>query len=147
MQPLAIADELRRVGAIEEVDGKLRMTTRGYVPSSDPESAIDILGLDTAELMETIDQNMRAGAGDKLFQLKVLSDLVPVKYVAEFNAYSRRLVRPVFEELDRWLAERDLKQDCPGTDERAVVGLGIYQINRAAQRSAATEPDEGESVS
>ncbi len=136
MQPLAIADELRRVGAIEDVDGKLRMTTRGYVPSSDPESAIDILGLDTAELMETIDQNMRAGAGDKLFQLKVISDNVPLKYVAEFNAYSRRLARPVLEELNRWLAERDLKRDWSGTDERAVVGLGIYQINRAAQRPA-----------
>jgi hypothetical protein len=144
MQPLAIADELRRVGAIEDVDGKLRMTTRGYVPSSDPESVVDILGMDTAELMETIDHNMRAGADDKLFQLKVLSDNVPVKYVAEFNAYSRRLARPVLEELNRWLAERDLKRDWSGTDERAVVGLGVYQINRAAQRPAATEPDEGE---
>lgn len=144
MQPLAIADELRRVGAIEDVEGKLRMTTRGYVPSSDPESVVDILGMDTAELMETIDHNMRAAADDKLFQLKVLSDNVPVKYVAEFNAYSRRLARPVLEELNRWLAERDLKRDWSGTDERAVVGLGVYQINRAAQRPAATEPNEAE---
>ncbi len=144
MQPLAIADELRRVGAIEDVDGKLRMTTRGYVPSSDPETVVDILGMDTAELMETIDHNMRAGVDDKLFQLKVLSDNVPVKYVAEFNAYSRRLARPVLEELNRWLAERDLKRDWSGSDERAVLGLGIYQINRSAQRPAATQPDEGD---
>ena len=141
MQPLAIADELRRVGAIEDVDGKLRMTTRGYVPSSDPESVVDILGMDTAELMETIDHNLRAGVDDKLFQRKVLSDNVSVKHVAEFNAYSRRLVRPVLEELDRWLAERDLKRDQPGADEQAVVGLGIYQINRSVQRPADDEAE------
>lgn len=144
MPPLAIADELRRVGAIEDADGKLRMTTQGYVPSSDPESVVDILGMDTAELMETIDHNMRAAADDKLFQLKVLSDNVPVKHVAEFNAYSRRLARPVLEELNRWLAERDLKRDWSGSDERAVLGLGIYQINRSARRPAAKEPVAGE---
>jgi hypothetical protein len=137
MQPRAITDELLRVGAVELIDGKLRMTTRGYVPSSDPESVADILGIDTAELIETIDHNMRAE--DKLMQLKVLSTNVPAEHVGEFNAYSRRLSRPVLEELNRWLAERDLRQDWSGDDDRFVLGLGVYQINRRAERPAAPE--------
>ncbi|MCZ6657652.1 MAG: DUF6502 family protein [Gammaproteobacteria bacterium] len=142
MYPRSVADELLRTGAIEEVGGKLRMTKRGYVPSADPERIIDILGLDTAELMETIDHNLQAGEDDeRLFQLKVLSDNVPVEYLDEFNAYSRRLSRPVLEELSRWLAERDRGQDWSGDDERVEVGLGIYQINRAARGRNRDEPD------
>ena len=141
MQPMAIADELQRVGAVEMTEGKLRMTTRGYVPSEDPESVVEILGIDTAEFIETVDHNMQAPPDEKLFQLKVLSDNVPVKYVDEFNAYSRRLSRPVLEELNRWLAERDLKQDWSGEDDRAVLGLGIFQINRPAERPIANEED------
>jgi hypothetical protein len=48
----------------------------------------------------------------------------------------------VLEELNRWLAERDLRRDWSGDDDRAVLGLGIYQINRPAERPAASEPDE-----
>ncbi len=142
MYPRSVADELLRLGAIEEVGGKLRMTKRGYVPAADPERIIDILGLDSAELMETIDHNLQATADDaRLFQLKVLSDNVPVEYLDEFNAYSRRLSRPVLEELSRWLAERDRGQDWSGDDERVEVGLGIYQINRAARGRNRVEPD------
>lgn len=142
MQPRAIADELLRVGSIEEVDGRLRMTTRGYVPAGDPESVAEILGIDTAEFIETVDHNMQSESDDKLFQLKVLSDNVPEKYVDEFNAYSRRLSRPVLEELNRWLADRDMRRDWSGEDDRAVLGLGIYQINRPAERPSTGEEDE-----
>lgn len=141
MQPRAIADELLRVGAVEEVSGLLRMTTRGYVPSGDPETVAEILGIDTAEFIETVDHNMTADSDEKLFQLKVLSDNVPAEYVDEFNAYSRRLSRPVLEELNRWLAERDLKQDWSGDDNRFVLGLGIYQINRRADHPRAEDRD------
>ena len=144
MQPRAIADELLRVGAVETVDGKLRMITRGYVPAGDPGSTAEILGIDTAEFIETIDHNMQAKSDEKLFQLKVLSDNIPAKYNDEFNAYSRRLARPVLEELNRWLAERDLEEDWSGNDDRAVLGLGIYQINRTAQRPAPGEEESKE---
>jgi hypothetical protein len=137
MQPWAVADELLRVDAIEEVDGRLRMTTRGYVPSNDPEAVIsEILGLDTAELIETIDHNLQAGPDDKLFQLKVLATNMRAEDVAAFNDYSRRLARPVIDELSRWLAERDLGGDWSGDDERFALGLGIFQINRVAERPA-----------
>ena len=70
MQPWAIADELIRVGAVEMIDGKLRMTTRGYVPAEDPESVAEILGIDTAEFIETVDHTGKGGdsthQGEKL---------------------------------------------------------------------------------
>lgn len=145
MRPRAVADELLRLGAVEEVEGKLRMTSRGYVPGADPERVIDILGVDTAELMETIDHNLQHGKSDRLMQLKVLSDNVPAEHVDEFNAYSARLSRNVLEELSRWLAARDQGRDWSGSDERVVLGLGVYQINRVARRAtddAGQHPEE-----
>jgi hypothetical protein len=140
MRPRAVADELLRIGAIEAVDGKLRMTARGYVPGADAERIIEILGMDTAEFMEAIDHNLLADPDDRLVQLKVLSDNVPARYQAEFNAYSGRLTRNLLEELARWLSERDHGSDWSGDDERVVLGLGVYQINRNARREG--EPSE-----
>ena len=143
MYPRSIADELLRLGAIEEVDGKLRMTHRGYVPGSDPERLVEIFGIDTSELMETIDHNLQAATDEeRLFQLKVLSDNVPVEHLDEFNAYSSRLARPVLEELAHWLSERDKGRDWSGEDQRVQVGLGIFQINREARRPASPAGNE-----
>jgi hypothetical protein len=144
MRPRSVADELLRLGAIEEVDGLLRMTSRGYVPAGDPERIIDILGVDTSELMETIDHNLQARGKDTLVQLKVLSDNVPAAYLKEFNAYSARMSRNLLEELSRWLSERDKGRDWSGDDERVVLGLGIYQINRPAPRAGQETPPDGE---
>jgi len=130
------------MGAVEEIDGRLRMTSRGYVPASDPERIIDILGMDTAELMETIDHNLQANGADTLVQLKVLSDNVPAEHLKAFNAYSARLSRNLLEELSRWLSERDKGRDWSGDDERVVLGLGVYQINRVARKAGQTTPRE-----
>ena len=135
MYPRSIADELLRLGAVEEVDGRLRMTTRGYVPGADPERIVDILGIDTSEFIETIDQNLQSAAdAERMLQLKVLCDNLPAEHFDEFNRYSTRLSRPVLEELARWLSERDKGTDWSGDDERLQVGLGIYQIRRSAHR-------------
>jgi hypothetical protein len=135
MYPRSVADELLRLGAIEEVDGRLRMTNRGYVPGADPEMIIDILGIDAAEFIETVDHNLQADSdAERLLQLKVLCDNLPAEHLEAFNRYSTRLSRPVLEELSRWLSERDKGRDWSGDDERMQVGLGIFQINRPARR-------------
>lgn len=144
MRPRSVADELLRMGAIEEVDGHFRMTSRGYVPAADPERIIDILGVDTSEFMETVDHNLQAQGEDTLVQLKVLSDNVPAEYLKEFNALSARMSRNVLEELSRWLSERDKGRDWSGEDERVVLGLGIYQINRTAREAGKESPSDGE---
>ena len=135
MYPRSVADELLRLGAIEVVNDKLRMTNRGYVPGADPEMILDILGIDTSEFIETVDHNLQAASdAERLLQLKVLCDNLPAEHLEEFNRYSTRLSRPVLEELARWLSERDKGRDWSGDDERMQVGLGIFQINRKARR-------------
>ena len=142
MYPRSVADELLRLGAIETVDGLLRLSNRGYAPDADPAAMIDILGMDTAELMETIDHNIQVTADDKLLQAKVLADNLPAEHLAAFNQYSKRLAMQNFDDLIRWLNAHDAGKDNSGSDARFAVGLGIYQINRQVRK--AHHSDEGE---
>lgn len=142
MYPRSIADELLRLGAIEEQDGKLRMSNRGYAPDADPATMVDILGMDTAELVETIDHNILANPEDKLLQAKVLADNLPEEHLQAFNDYSRRISMNAFDDVIRWLNEHDAGKDKGGKDARYSVGLGIFQINRLARPAKA--PDQGD---
>lgn len=143
MYPRAIADELLRLGAIQEIDGKLRMTSRGYVPVADQARMLDILGVDTAELIETIDHNLQASGDDRRLQLKVIANNLPESAFAEFDRYSKRIARNAVEEIARWLGERDLGKDDSGSDRRLAVGVGVYQIVHTSREGASQgEHDE-----
>ena len=134
MQPRAIADELVRNGALAIVDGRYRMQRRGYVPLDDPSAVIDILGTDTAEMIETIDYNIQSEE-EKLLQAKVLAENLPEAELEEFKTYSKRLARHLLEELTHWLKARDEGSDFSGERARYEVGLGLYHIIRIAKES------------
>lgn len=139
MKARAMADELLAAGAIEEVDGRLRMTSRGYVPGTDPASLITVLGTDPVQLIETIDFNMRHE--EKRYQRKVEYDNVPAEAAPEFRALSARLSQHVLEELDRWLAQRDLGRKV-SKEPTVSLGLAIYQVQGPSRGSPTGSEDE-----
>lgn len=144
MQPRAVADELLRVQAIEEVDGRLRMRRHGYEPAGDPEAKIDMLGTDACEFIETIDHNVQSDTDDSLLQAKVLYDNIPTEHVAEFRALSRRLSRNLITELNHWLSNRDRGTEPVEPAERTTLGLGVYQIHRTGALDSASNYDRTE---
>lgn len=150
MYPRSVADELLRLGAIVEVEGKLRMSKRGYVPSADPALMIDILGMDVSEFIETIDYNLQSGRDNRLLQIKVLASNLPEEHLAEFNVFSKRLSLHTIDEITRWLSAHDAGKDDTGTDARYAAGIGIFQINtlrraHQAQAGATSRKKKGKS--
>lgn len=143
MQPRAIADELIRNGALVVVDDKYRMQRRGYVPLDDPSAMIDMLGTDSAELIETIDHNIQS-QDDKLLQAKVLAENLPQEHVEEFVTYSKRLARHTLDELTHWLVERDKGEEVGVAEGRFEVGLGLYHIVREVREANESPPVSGE---
>ncbi len=139
MQPRAVADELLRVGAVEETPSGFRMTRRGYEPTEDQQALIDMLGTDAAELLVTLDHNVHADASSRLLQGKVSYDNIHPDDVAEFLALSKRQARNLLEELNHWLAERDRGPlaDNPEYSSEApyTLGLGVYQIRIPTQEN------------
>jgi hypothetical protein len=141
MKPRAMADELIASGAIEIVGRRLRMSARGYLPGSAPAEMVAILGTDPAQLIETIDHNMQSS--ERRYQRKVEYDNVPAEYAQEFRALSARLGQHVLEELDRWLAARDLgRKSSP--DATLTLGVGIFQIEQAGRNSGRDSPNRKE---
>lgn len=143
MYPRAVADELLRLDAIEEVGGAYRLSSRGYAPNADPSAMVDILGTDTSELIETIDHNLQADADQKLLQAKVLANNLPGVHLDAFNEYSKRVMLNAIEEITHWLNEHDAGKDYSGHDERFAAGMGFFQINRVV-REGDDSPDDGE---
>jgi len=146
MYPRPVADELLRLGAIEEVGGKLRMSSRGYAPNSDPAAMVDILGMDTAELVETIDHNIQADADQTLMQAKVLANNLPAKHLKAFNEFSKRVCLNALNEIAHWLNDHDAGKDQGGTDARFSAGVGMFQINRLSRPERVTNPERAEDV-
>jgi hypothetical protein len=135
MKPRAMADELLASGAIENSGGRLRLSARGYVPGADTGDLIAMLGTDTAQLIDTIDHNLRNP--DKRYQRKVEYINVSREHAAEFRELSARLSQHLLEELDRWLASRGA-QGTTLREPTMTLGLGIFQIEESGGNGTAT---------
>jgi len=124
----AILDELRRVGAVERTaDDEVRLLARAYIPVAGDEEKLEILGTDTACLIETIDHNLRAEAGKAFFQRKTMYDNLPEEAIEELRKDIAIRAQKFLEQADRKMAERDrdATPKSAGTGRRRA-GIGIF---------------------
>lgn len=143
--PRAVLDELLRAGAAALTgDGKVRLIERAYVPHTGEEAKLSILGSDVADLITTIDVNLRGGEGAPRFQRKVAYDNVPVEAVDSFRQLSAKGGQRLLERLDRHLAEQDRDSNArvEGTGRRRV-GLGIYYFEEDLEQGPGGDEEEG----
>ncbi len=123
----AVLDELQRVGIVERTpDGSIRLLERSYIPKTGDIDKIAILGVDTSDLVATIDHNI-CRPDDPLFQRKVSYDNLPSEALPELRRLAGEQGQALLENLDRWLSERDrdVNPDVSGTG-RKRAGVGIY---------------------
>ncbi len=128
MPPRAVLDELMRNGLVErEVDGKLRLIQRVYIPKSGEIEKLGILGTDVAGLIATIDHNIQVGAKDPYFQRKVYYDNLSEEAVAELRLLIAERSQVQLEFINHWMAQRDrdVNPQAGGTGRKAA-GIGIY---------------------
>jgi hypothetical protein len=131
----AVLDELLRNGLVERLaDGKLRLLTRAYVPRTEEREKLSILGTDVADLVHTIDHNLRNGEAEALFQRKVAYDNLPEEILPQLKAFTRERAQAFLEETDRWLSQhdRDVNPSVQGTG-RKRGGIGIYYFEEDVQ--------------
>ena len=118
----AMLNLLESSNCVEIKDGLVHLVRNAYVPGSDPEEIIRILGKDTNELINTIDHNLTTDEESKWFQRKVSNPRVPIDALPAFKEFSRKRSQALLEELDTWLSQNEADK---GTDSH-YVSLSVY---------------------
>jgi hypothetical protein len=124
----AILDELDADGSIERLgDNRVRLIHRAYLPKADESMKLNILGVDTAFLIDTIEHNLNVEHQSPRFQRKVLYDNLPTEALPKFRRLSSQAAQGLLEKLDKWLSghDRDVNPKAGGTG-RNTAGIGIY---------------------
>lgn len=134
----AVLDELVRVGAVQQrEDQRVELVSRGYVPLHSAPDKLAILGVDVADLIDTIDHNIQHGAEDPRFQRKVMYHAIPATALPGFRRLSASQAQALLERLDRWLQEHDTDLPTDGSGApRVRVGMGIYYFEEPAAPAA-----------
>jgi Family of unknown function (DUF6502) len=123
----AVLDELLRVGIVERTEnGKIRLLARSYIPKTGDVDKIAILGVDTSDLVGTIDHNLCQPEAP-FFQRKVCYDNLPEDVIPELKALAADQAQALLENLDRWMSgrDRDVNPQLHGKG-RVRAGVGIY---------------------
>lgn len=124
----AILDELLRVRAVEQLeDGRIRLLARSYVPVEGEVEKLEILGSDVADLIATIDWNLRCPPADAYYQRKVQYDNLPAEVMPTLHTLAGERAQALIEQLDLWMAgrDRDVNPTVQGTGRKRAM-LGIY---------------------
>jgi hypothetical protein len=127
----AILDELVRVGAVGLTDqDRVTLLARAYIPQADAREKLAILGTDVADLINTIDRNLRGDPQGPLFQRKVAYDNLPSEAVQAFKQLCAVKNQELLEEFDQFLSshDRDLNPAAEG-EGRWRAGVGIYYFD------------------
>ena len=118
----AMLNLLESSACVERKDGLVHLVRNAYVPGSDPEEIIRILGNDTSELINTIDHNLTADDASRWFQRKVSNPRVPTAALPAFKDFSRKRSQALLEELDTWLSQNEADDE---TYSR-YVSMSVY---------------------
>ena len=130
----AVLDEMLRVGAVRRHgDQRLELVARAYVPVADESEKLAILGSDVADLITTIDHNIRQDPLGPRFQRKVMYRNFPASQLPAFRTLSAAHSQELLEKFDRWLSDHAEADDAQGggaTQHAAPapmrLGVGIY---------------------
>lgn len=137
LTPRAVLDELIQAGVVAvDVERRVVMKTRSYVPGQDATQIMKILGTDVGDLAETIAWNLGAPPGESRFQMKVSYDNLPEETLEAFHRLTSDRGHELLVEFDQWLRQHD--RDSNPTSKgsgRARAGVGIYYFQSTGEES------------
>jgi len=125
--PKAMLDLLLNAECIKVVDNKVHLIKQAYVPGKDSAAIIRILGVDSSELLNTIDHNLIDEDNNKRYQRKVSSALLNENALNEFKELSNKESQALLERLDAWITEHEVQSD---NEKACYVAVGIYYYEK-----------------
>jgi hypothetical protein len=139
--PSAMLTVLAASNSVVRDGDHVKLLQHAYIPEDDPIEKIEILGVDTAELIGTIEHNLAAKDGNLFFQRKVSNCLISDESMQEFKKLSAEKSQQLLEQLNVWLGEHEIT-DTEKEKQSNYVALGIYYSQRSDPNSAIGENHE-----
>ncbi len=90
-------------------DHKVRLLSHAYLPSDDPVEKLSILGVDTQQLIETVNHNITARTEDLRFQRKASNHQVAVGSIPAIKQFIQRKGQAFLEEIDLYLSQHETR--------------------------------------
>lgn len=144
MTPAAMKEELERLGLLSVTSRNLiKLESKAYISSWDAD-VIQMLGTDTADLINTFGHNIQSDPESKMFQRKVAYQNIPRHHADDFLRFASQESQLVLEKLDKWLARHD--DDHSPEDSNGVrIGVGIYHFRHDAvsAKNLTDDTDQG----
>ncbi len=140
----AVLDELVRVGSVERVgEDKVRLVKAYYEPVSgkQEEEKLNILGIATGDLLETIAFNIRRDESVRPFYQQEIYERVPEEQLVGLREMLRKHCDQFAVKTDRTLyshLDLDASRTPKPTDRRA--GVGVYYFEAEVDDPPAAEP-------
>lgn len=135
--PKIILDELLQVGAVRALkDGTLRAVTRRYTLGGADPAALEQLGQSARDLFSTLEHNITAPIGARLYDDTVVSLNFDRAALPLFRRLLRQRGAAFLEDIEGWISEHE-KPGSSGTT-RAGVTVRMFVDNEKESDSAAS---------
>ena len=124
MPVVAMLNALIDSGNIKIIDnGNIQLIEPNYLPAGDSDQKLNILGIDTAEFIETIDHNINIEhPEDAWYQRKASNTNIRKKALNKLRHKVNKKAQLLLEEIDEELSANEVEED----EDSCAVSIGIY---------------------
>lgn len=133
--PRPILDELLRVGAVEKLTkDTVKLLVPAYVPHNSDDELIGIFGDSVADLISTLDFNLKSEPSTRRLQLSVVHDNLPNEVLSNLELVSRDKSLVFLKDINEFFEtqDRDANPNVKGSGRnRAGIGLYYFQEKTA----------------
>jgi Family of unknown function (DUF6502) len=129
----ALLKELKRVGIVEEIQGKLRVLGRYFVVDPTDAAALLRAGNVIQDIANALEHNLYKSNPQKnqpkRFERRASNPQMPLQSVAEFRAFVETEGQAFLERIDAWLSAHEASSnDLDSTQIKMRLGVGAYLI-------------------
>jgi hypothetical protein len=137
----ALLKELKRVGIVEEIQGKLRVLGRYFVVDATDPAALLRAGNVIQDIAKALEHNLYKAnpqkGKPKRFERRASNPQMPVEAIAEFRKFVESEGQAFLEKIDAWLTEHENNSDAHhSTQTRLRLGVGAYLIESQIEPEA-----------
>lgn len=124
MPVVAMLNALIDSGNIKVIDnGNIQLINPNYLPTTDSDKKLNILGIDTAEFIQTIDHNINVEKPeDAWFQRKASNTRIRVDALPKIKQRINKKAQLLLEDIDAAFSENESDDE----QDSVSVSLGIY---------------------